>query len=77
MTTKTEDPSGPDVSALRAAIATTDQLIAKHQQAGALMADLKRSLVLRLLHAQYPRLSIDEEAKLLKSYGVTVASPKK
>jgi len=70
--TKDEDPdtTGADVSALRAAIEKADRLIAHYHHGVRLGQDLKRTLVLRLLHTQYPRLSIDEEAKLLKSYGV-------
>jgi hypothetical protein len=75
MTTKTEDVTGPDVTALRAAVEKADRLIEKNREAGALLVDLKRSLVLRLLHTQYPSLSITDEAKLLKGYGVQL--PKK
>lgn len=75
--TKDGDETGPDVAALRAAVAKTDRLLAHYQQAIGLMLDLKRTLVMRLLRAQFPRLSIDEETKLLKSYGVELPSPKK
>ena len=75
--TTTDDGTGPDVAALSTAIATTDRLIANYQQAMGLMIDLKRTLVLRLLRSQYPHLSIDEEAKLLKSYGLASKPPKK
>lgn len=75
MTTKTDDATGPDVTAMRSAIEQVDRLIDKNRQAGALLVDLKRSLVLRLLRAQYPHLSVTDEAKLLKGYGVQL--PKK
>lgn len=75
MTTTTEDVTGPDVTALRAAVEKADRLIEKNREAGALLVDLKRSLVMRLLRTQYPSLSITEEAKLLKGYGVQL--PKK
>lgn len=75
MTTKTEDVTGPDVTALRAAVEKADRLIEKNREAGALLIDLKRSLVMRLLRTQYPSLSITEEAQLLKGYGVQL--PKK
>ncbi len=74
--TTTDEGSGPDVTALRAAIQKADRLIAHYQQGIGLASELKRTLVLRLLHTQYPRLSIAEEAKLLKGYGVPVALPK-
>ena len=70
------EPNSADVSALRAAIEKADRLVAHYHQGARLAQDLKRTLVLRLLHTQYPRLSIDEEAKLLKSYGVSLAPPK-
>lgn len=72
MKTKADDLTGPDVTGLRAAIATADQLIAHYQQGIGYAMDLKRTLVLRLLRTQYERLSIDEEAKLLKGYGVVL-----
>jgi hypothetical protein len=72
MTTKADDLAGPDVSALRIAIEKADQLIAHYQQGAGYAMDLKRTLVLRLLRTQYERLSIDEETKLLKGYGVAL-----
>jgi hypothetical protein len=71
-----DDTTGPDVVALRSQVEKVDRLIAKQREALGLMQDLKRTLVLRLLRTQYQRLSIDEEAKLLKSYGVELP-PKK
>jgi len=70
MTDVDPDTTGADVTALRAAIEKADRLIEKNREAGTLLVDLKRSLVLRLLHTQYPSLSITDEAKLLKGYGV-------
>lgn len=75
--TTTDDAAVPDVTALQGAIAKADRLIAHYQQGIGLATDLKRTLVMRLIHTQYPHLSIDEEAKLLKSYGVSIAPPKK
>lgn len=69
------DTTGADVTAMRSAIEQADRLIEKNRQAGALLVDLKRSLVMRLLRVQYPNLSITDEAKLLKGYGVQL--PKK
>lgn len=70
------EPTGADVSALRAAIEKADRLIAHYHQGARYAQDLKRTLVLRLLHVQYEHLSIDDEAKLLKSYGVGPEPPK-
>lgn len=72
MTTKKDERADLDVAGLRAAIDKTDQLIAHYQQGIGYATDLKRTLVLRLLRTQYDRLSIDEEAKLLKGYGVVL-----
>lgn len=70
------EPNAADITALRGGIEKADRLIAHYHQGARLAQDLKRTLVLRLLHTQYPRLSIDEEAKLLKSYGVATEPPK-
>lgn len=70
MTTKTNDQPDQDVAALRTAIGTADQLIAHYQQGIGIATDLKRTLVFRLLRTQYPRLSVDEQEKLLRSYGL-------
>jgi predicted metallopeptidase len=75
-TTTPPDETGPDVTALRSQVEAIDRLIAKQHEALALMHSLKRTLVLRLLRTQFQRLSIDEEAKLLKSYGVELPKPK-
>ena len=67
----TDDPdTGPDVTTLRAAIAKADALVAHYHQGITLAQSLKRTLVLRLLHAQYPHLTVDEQQKLMRGYGV-------
>ena len=71
-------PDGADITAMRAAIEKADGLIAHYHRGATLAMELKRTLVRRLLRAQYPRgLSIDDEAKLLKGYGVAPEKPKK
>lgn len=59
-----------DVTQLQAAIAKTDGLLAHYRQGITLVADLKRTLVLRLIHKQHPQLSIMERDQLLKKHGV-------
>jgi len=62
--------SATDVTALRAAIAKADSLVAHYRQGITLAQGLKRTLVVRLLHAQFPNLTVDEQEKLLRGYNV-------
>jgi len=62
--------TGPDVTTLRAAIAKADALIAHYHQGITLAQSLKRTLVLRLLHAQFQNLTVFEQNKLLRGYGL-------
>ena len=71
-------PDGADITAMRASIEKADGLIAHYHRGATLAMDLKRTLVRRLLRAQFPQgLSIDDEAKLLKGYGIAPEKPKK
>lgn len=71
-------PDGADITAMRAAIEKADGLIAHYHRGATLAMELKRTLVRRLLRAQFPKgLSIDDEAKLLKGYGLAPEKPKK
>lgn len=70
MTDDADTDTGPDVTALRAAIAKADALVAHYHQGITLAQSLKRTLVVRLLHVQFPNLTVSEQEKLLRGYGV-------
>lgn len=65
------DDTDLDVTSLRAAIALADRLVAHHKEGVDLATSLKRSLVIRLLNKQFPRLSLHDQEKLLRGYGFT------
>lgn len=64
------EETATSVPALTAAILKADALIAHYARGVALAQELKRTLVLRMLHVQFPRMTIDEKARLMQSYGL-------
>lgn len=66
---ETEEPE-TSVPALTAAILKADALIAHYGRGVALAQELKRTLVSRLLHVQFPRMTVDEKARLMHTYGL-------